>query len=156
MTTDTPATPAAPTTQLPRTDLTTFVISFAVAGLALLGLVPVGMDADQLLALGAGLAAIGSFVRALWERRAEINRKTVLENAQNAAELFRLRLADVRARHASDQVRLEAVAHLATRAADPKDPTQITPKGVLDLLHAIDPDADTAPIDTPPPLPPAA
>lgn len=150
---DTPTTPKA---QLPRTDLTTFAISFAVAALALLGLVPVGMSSDQLLALGAGLAAVGSFVRALWERRAELNRQAVLANAKDAAELFRLRLADVRARHASDQVRLEALASLATRAADPKDPTTITPKGVLDLLAAVDPDADTAPIDTPPPLPPAA
>ena len=156
MTDPDPTPPAPPKPNLSRTDLSAAAISFVVALVAMTGHLPAGMDTDDAIALGAGLVAVAAFVRTLWERRAELTRQTVLANAHDAAELFRLRLAEVRARHAGDRVRLEAVASLATKAADPKDPTQITPKGVLDLLAIVDPDADTAPIDTPPTLPPAA
>lgn len=139
-----------PSPQLPRTDLTAAVISGAVALLAILGHVPTGMTTDQLLALGAGLVALAAFVRALWERRAELNRQQVVTSAQQAAELFRQRLEQVRARHGFDTAKLEAVVTLAHRAADPNDPTTLTPDRLLEVAGLVDPQATTAPIDVPP------
>lgn len=149
-------TPPAPTkAPLPRSDLTAMVVSVVVGALALTGYLPEGVTTDQALAVGCALLGVAALVRALWEQRKTLTLTKARHDAVMAAELFRERLANVRARHAFDQAKLAGVVDLATKAADPKDPTTLTPQGLLELLGAVDPDADTAPIDTPPP-PPAA
>lgn len=145
-------TPPAPTkAPMPRSDLTAMVVSVVVGALALLGYLPAGISTDDALAIGCALLAVAALVRGLWEQRKTLTLTRARHDAVMAAELFRERLAQVRARQAFDQAKLASVAELAHKAADPKDPTTLTPEGLLETLKAVDPDADTAPIDTPPP-----
>lgn len=152
MNADSSTPPPAPTKPpIPRSDLTAMVISVLVGGLALAGYLPAGLSTDDALAIGCGLLAVAAFVRGLWEQRKTLTLTSARHDALLAADLFRERLAQVRARQAFDAAKLATVAELAHKAADPKDPTTLTPEGLLEALKAVDPDADTAPIDPPPP-----
>lgn len=143
-----PIAPAtSPAVQLPRTDSLAALVSYAVAILAALGLVPLGLTAEQLLAIGSGLFGLVATARTLWERRAELNRQRVLEATRQGQAVAQYLLEQTRARHALDQQRIDQVARLAAKAADPNDPTTLTPGGLLALLEsAVDPNATTTPI----------
>lgn len=75
-------------------------------------------------------------MRALWERRAELNRKTVLAAKDSALELYKVTLADAQARAAKDRARLQSVVQVVRSAADPADASALSPAALLALLAA--------------------
>lgn len=135
MPTATPIPSTTPPAQLSRTDLTAGIVSMLIAIAAILGLVPIGLTGEEVIALGTGIATVVALGRALWERRAELNRQTVLAQVEAAKESYRETLAAVQARHAADVAKLTAVADLVKRAANPKDATALSPEALLDLLR---------------------
>lgn len=138
-----PRSPAMPTAekidtvpkpQLSRSDIGAAIVSIAVGVLATLGLLPTTLSAEQAIAIGTGIFTLLAIGRALWERRAELNRSTLLQQARDAASLYRDMLADARARHAADLQRIDAARAIAARAADPNDDTKLSPAAIIDVL----------------------
>lgn len=122
--------------QTPRTDLLAGVISVAIGLLAYFGLLPLGLSAEQAIAVASGLAGLAAFVRALWERRAELNRKTILAEKDAAIDAYKVTLADAQARAAADRAHLEGVMQVVRRAADPADSSALSPAALLEVLKA--------------------
>jgi hypothetical protein len=131
----------APKPQLSRSDVGAAIVSIVVGVLAGFGMIPLGLTADDAIAIGAGVFTLLAVGRALWERRAELNRQTLLQQARDAANLYRDMLAEVRSRHAADLQRIETVKTIAMRAADPNDATSLSPQAIIDVLA---PSAETS------------
>lgn len=125
----------APQAQLPRTDLLASVVSMIVAALTVFGLLPVDFDPQLLIAVGTGLFAAVAIVRALWERRAELRRQTMLDELKRGAATWQGMYMAALTRHEADVQRLESARQLVQRAADPADETQLSPAAVLELLN---------------------
>lgn len=139
--TDAPVeTPSAP--QLSRSDVGAAIVSLVVGALAIFGLLPIGLTAEQVIAIGTGIFTLLALGRTLWERRKELNHQMVVQQARQSASFYRDLYAEARARHAADLQRIEAVKQVALRAADPSDDTKLSPDAIVDML-ALPPASDS-------------